>query len=84
MAARDANWQYLGFRRTLRMMPAVWGLAYVVEAFVRVGLVFALLTSAFLIASQVMVYGVTAVLIAWTMRYGQGMEQRATAHAKRV
>jgi hypothetical protein len=84
MAAWDANWQYAGFRRTLRMMTAVWGLAYVVEAFVRVGLVFALSTSAFLIVSQVMVYGVTAALIAWTMRYGRRMQQRATAHAKRV
>jgi intracellular septation protein A len=84
MAAWDANWQFAGFRHVMRVMTVVWGVAYLVEALVRVGLVFILSTSAFLIVSQVMVYGATAALIVWTMRYGRRMQQRASALAKRV
>jgi intracellular septation protein A len=84
MAAWDRNWQYAGFRRAMRTMTAVWGVAYLIEALIRVGLVFLLSTSAFLIVSQVLIYGTTAALIAWTMRYGRTMRRRATVRARRV
>ncbi len=84
MAEWDSYWQFAGFRRTMQIMTAVWGVTYMIEALVRVGLVFVLSTSAFLIVSQVLVYSVTAALIWWTMRYGRRMQQQATMRAQRV
>lgn len=84
MAEWDSYWQFAGFRRTMRIMTAVWGVTYLIEALIRVGLVFLLSTSAFLIVSQVMVYSVTAALIGWTMRYGRRMQRQATMRAQRV
>jgi intracellular septation protein A len=84
MAEWDGYWQFAGFRRTMRIMTAVWGVAYVIEALVRVVLVFALSTSAFLIVSQLLVYSVTAALIWWTMRYGRRMQRQATIRTQRV
>ncbi|MYT22299.1 hypothetical protein GTW69_18710, partial [Streptomyces sp. SID7760] len=37
-------WQFDGFRRTMTVMTTVWGIAYLAEAAVRVGLVFVLPT----------------------------------------
>jgi intracellular septation protein A len=84
MAAWDGYWQFAGFRHTMRLMTTVWGVAYLIEALVRVCLVFVLSTSAFLIVSQVLVYGVTAALIGWTMRFGRRTQQQATMRTQRV
>jgi intracellular septation protein A len=62
-------WQYEGFRRPFRNLTALWGLAYLTEAAVRiviaahtpVGLAFAI--------SKVMPLAVTAVLVLWTVAY---------------
>lgn len=58
------------FRSSNRMMTAVWGVAFVLEALVRVALVYTLAESTVVGISQVMPIAVVAALITWTSWYG--------------
>jgi intracellular septation protein A len=62
-------WQYPGFRAAQRTVTAVWGVAYLAEAALRV--VFALVMSPAEVVtiSPTMAFGVTIALIIWTRRY---------------
>jgi len=62
-------WQYPGFRAAQRKVTAVWGVAYLAEAALRV--VFALVMSPAEVVtiSPIMAFGVTIALIVWTRRY---------------
>ncbi|MFD8022412.1 VC0807 family protein [Streptomyces lavendulae] len=64
-------WQYEGFRTTMRRMTLVWGVAYIVEALVRVALAFVLSTSTMVTISPFMIYGTLGGLGLWTARYGK-------------
>ncbi|GHB39449.1 hypothetical protein GCM10010347_06140 [Streptomyces cirratus] len=64
-------WQYEGFRRTLTVMTTVWGVAYLVEAGVRVALTYILDTDTMVTVSPVMIYTVLGLLAVWTARYGK-------------
>src|ERR1019366_2093984 len=59
----DARWRYAGFRRTFRVMTAVWGVAYLAEAAARVVIVETTTTATALTVSKVMPYAVAAVLV---------------------
>lgn len=73
----DDLWQYPGFRHVMRVMTAIWGAAFVADALIRVGLVFLLTTSVFLVASQVLFYGMFAVTMFVTIAYGRRAQRRA-------
>jgi hypothetical protein len=62
-------WRYEGFRRSFRVITAVWGLGYLLEAVARVVIVEYASTGTALVASKVMPYAVAAVLAAWTAAY---------------
>jgi hypothetical protein len=62
-------WQYESFRRSFRVITAVWGLAYLLEAVARVVIAEYASTGTALAASKVMPYAVAAVLAAWTAAY---------------
>jgi intracellular septation protein A len=79
MATWNARWAIPAFRAVLRRMTLIWGLVFVVEALVRVALVFLLPVSTFLIVSQVLAYAVIGLTIRWTMAYGKRMRERAAA-----
>ncbi|MFD6972263.1 VC0807 family protein [Streptomyces sp. NPDC059979] len=64
-------WQYEGFRTTMNRMTLVWGVAYVVEALVRIVLAYNLDTKTMVTVSPFMIYGVLAALGVWTARYGK-------------
>ncbi|MFF8288878.1 VC0807 family protein [Streptomyces sp. NPDC016309] len=64
-------WQYEGFRRTLRTMTTVWGVAYCVEAVARIALTYLLSTDTMVVLSPVLIYGVLAALAVWTALYGK-------------
>ncbi|MER6515360.1 MULTISPECIES: VC0807 family protein [unclassified Streptomyces] len=64
-------WQYEGFRRTMIVMTTVWGLAYLVEAGVRIALTYALDTDTMVVLSPVMLYAVLGLLGVWTALYGK-------------
>ncbi|MBD0708077.1 hypothetical protein BU197_06590 [Streptomyces sp. CBMA291] len=67
----NGMWQYEGFRSTLRTMTLVWGVAYVVEALVRIALAYTLSTSAMVVLSPVMIYTVLGALAVWTAWFGR-------------
>jgi hypothetical protein len=75
----DELWQYSGFRHAMRVMTAMWGATFVVDAAVRVALVFLLSTSAFLVASQVLFYSTFAVTLFLTIAYGRRAQRRGMA-----
>lgn len=62
-------WRYESFRRAFGVMTAVWGLAYLLEAFVRVVVVEDTSVTAGLVTSRAMPLVVAAVLSVWTAGY---------------
>ncbi|MFE1442581.1 VC0807 family protein [Streptomyces sp. NPDC058739] len=74
-------WQYPDFRRTMITMTAVWGVAYCVEAAVRVGLVLVLSTDTMVVLSPVLIYVVLGALGAWTAVYGKRARRRGEERA---
>jgi intracellular septation protein A len=69
-------WQYPNFRAALRLVTAVWGIAYLIEALLRVGLALVLSPKQVVTISPVMAFGVTIVLIGWTRRYMLALRER--------
>ncbi|MGW1767657.1 VC0807 family protein [Streptomyces sp. NPDC002073] len=74
-------WQFEGFRHTMRRMTTVWGVAYVVEAAVRVVLAYTLDTKTMVTLSPVMIYGVLGALAVWTTLYGKRSKAEGEARA---
>jgi hypothetical protein len=62
-----------------RLMTIVWGVGFLSEALIRVGLVFVLQIPTFLVISPLMGMATTIGLIIWTISYGR----RRGAAAKR-
>jgi intracellular septation protein A len=63
-------WQHEGFRQVFRVITAVWGLGFAVEAAVRVVIVYNTSTGTALASSKVMPFVWGGVLSAWTVGYG--------------
>jgi hypothetical protein len=63
-------WQYEGFRHVFRLITAVWGIAFLLEAAVRVIVVFNTSTRTALITSGATPFIWVGVLCAWTFTYG--------------
>ncbi|MBV9324244.1 MAG: hypothetical protein JO352_10705 [Chloroflexi bacterium] len=83
-AAYESMWQYERFRSVNRNMTVVWGVVYLCEAGLRVGLSYVLPIPLFLILSPILAIGVTIGLISWTLAYARrsarrGAEQLAAA-----
>ncbi|WP_244304070.1 VC0807 family protein [Streptomyces lydicus] len=81
-------WQFEGFRKTLATMTTVWGVAYCLEAALRVGLAYTLNTDTVVTLSPFLIYGVLGGLVLWTSAYGKragrrGEERAAAAAAAR-
>ena len=80
-------WQFEGFRTTTRTMTTVWGVAYCLEAIIRVALAAVLSTDTMVTLSPLLIYGVLGSLILWTVLYGKqarrrGEERTAAAAAQ--
>ncbi|MFF2450142.1 VC0807 family protein [Neobacillus sp. NPDC058068] len=63
------NWEIPYFRNVLRIMTAIWGIALLGEAIVKIILVYELSITAFLAISQLIFYGVIGAAILFTMVY---------------
>ena len=81
-AAFDAAWQRPAFRAYIRTVTIVWGITYAVEFVIRLILVYTMPLSQFLIVSPIIFYGITIVVIAWTLN--TGARQRKRAEARRL
>jgi intracellular septation protein A len=69
LAEYDGLWRSASFRRMLREITLVWGLAYLVEAAVRAVIAWTQPAGLVLIASPLLAYGVLVLLLVWTMAY---------------
>jgi intracellular septation protein A len=72
----NSLWQYSTFRAGQRLVTSVWGIAYLVEALLRVGFALFLPPAQVVAISPVMAFGVMIVLIAWTRRYMLAVRER--------
>jgi hypothetical protein len=64
-------WRYASFRRSQRVVTVVWGVAFLAESLLRIGLSYPLSTSAMAVVSAVLPLAVVAGLISWTVGYGR-------------
>jgi hypothetical protein len=74
----NARWQYPAFRRYIRIITVVWGITYIVEFPVRVFMVYHLSIQQYLAIGPVIFYGVTFVVIGFTIAYARRMISRVT------
>jgi len=79
VAAWDARWERPLFRRTIRIMTAVWGSALLLEAVVRIVAAFMLPVAASTIVSPVLQVVAVGGLIGWTSAYAKAARRRFTA-----
>ena len=63
-------WQYEGYRRILRVITAVWGVAFLLEAALRVVIVYNTSAGTALVISKVTPFLFVGILTAWTVAYG--------------
>jgi hypothetical protein len=80
----DSLWQYGEFRTSMRVMTAVWGVGFLLEAAIRIYLVTVLSTEQFLIVSPFVIYGIIGLLMAWTFYYGRQRRKRSEELRQRM
>jgi hypothetical protein len=64
-------WQYEGYRRVFRVITAVWGVAFLLEAALRVLIAYNTSAGTALTISKVTPFLFFGVLSAWTIAYGR-------------
>jgi intracellular septation protein A len=69
-------WQYEGYRRVFRIITAVWGVGFLVEAALRVVIVYNTSTGTALASSKVTPFVFAAILSAWTVAYGAHQKKK--------
>ncbi len=69
-------WQYEGFRHIFRVITAVWGVGFLLEAALRVAIVYNTPASTALSLSKVMPYIWAGVFMTWTVAYGRYQEKK--------
>jgi hypothetical protein len=69
-------WRVPEIRAAHRLVTAVWGIVYLIEALVRVGFALVLPPSQVVAISPMMAFGVMIILIAWTRRYMLALRER--------
>ncbi len=74
-------WQYQEFRHVFRVITAVWGTAYLLEAAARIVIVANTSTGTAFTVSKVMPWVVTAALVVWNVGYGRVQKRRGEALA---
>jgi hypothetical protein len=63
-------WQYDGYRRVFRIITAVWGIGFLLEAALRVVIVYNTSTGTALASSKITPFLWAGILSAWTVAYG--------------
>lgn len=69
-------WQYDGYRRVFRIITAVWGAGFLLEAALRVVIVYNTSTGTALASSKIMPFLWGAVLSVWTVGYGARQKKK--------
>ncbi|MCH5583569.1 hypothetical protein MK805_01110 [Shimazuella sp. AN120528] len=66
-----------GFRKSFRLMSFVWGSGMILITIIQVILVYTISIPAFLIASQIVQYGIMGIMIFWNVRYVNQMKKQS-------
>jgi hypothetical protein len=74
-------WHYEEYRRVFRVITTVWGVGFLLEAAVRVVIVYDTSTGTALASSKVTPFGWVAVLSAWTVAYGARQKRKGEQQA---
>jgi intracellular septation protein A len=69
-------WRFRGFRDAQRLVTTVWGVAYLVEALLRLGFALTLSPAQVVVVSPVMGFGAIVALTTWTRRYLLALRKR--------
>ena len=69
-------WQYEGYRRVFRVITAVWGVAFLIEAALRVVIVYNTSAGTALAISKVTPFVFAAIMCAWTVAYGTRQKRK--------
>ena len=69
-------WQYEDFRRIFRIITAVWGVGFLLEAALRVVIVYSTSTGTALAVSKVTPFVFAGILSAWTVAYGAHQKKK--------
>ena len=77
-------WQYPNFRAGQRTVTAVWGVAYLAEAILRIVFALALSPAEVVSISPIMAFGVTIGLIVWTRRYLLALRNRRIRELQQI
>ena len=72
----NSLWEYPNFRAAQRLVTAVWGIVYLVEAALRVGFALVLPPAQVVTLSPLMAFAVLIALIAWTRRHLLAVRER--------
>jgi len=70
-------WQHEGFRRSFRVITAVWGAAFLLEAALRVVIIYSTSTGTALAISTVTPFLFAGTMVVWTIGYG-ALQKRKT------
>jgi hypothetical protein len=74
-------WQYEGFRTVQRNLTIGWGIGYLVEAAVRIVLVYSLSHGQVVTVNSILPYAVTGGLVFWTITYARRARAKGAARA---
>lgn len=72
----ESLWAIPDFRAAQRLVTAVWGVVYLLEALLRVGFALTLSPSQVVAISPVMAFGALIALVAWTRRHMLALRAR--------
>lgn len=74
-------WQYEGYRRVFRTITVVWGVGFLLEAALRVVIVYSASAGTALSVSKVMPWVWVGALSAWTVAYGRYRKRKGEREA---
>ena len=69
-------WQYDGYRRVFRVITMVWGIAFLIEAILRVVIIYNTSAGTALAISKVTPFVFAATMSAWTVAYGTRQKKK--------
>ena len=76
-------WQYDGYRRVFRVITAGWGVGFLLEAALRIVIVYNTSTNTALASSKITPFSWLAVLSAWTVGYGAQQKRNGERRRRR-
>lgn len=74
-------WQHEGFRRSLRVITVVWGAGFLLEAALKIVIIYNVSTGAAFATSAVTPFLWAAIFVAWTVAYGARQKKKAEGQA---